>query len=67
MKTYAYKWLHIPSGKSGIKAVEYISSAEFYHDVVKWNTQQPNTWAYCPIDMAHAVLTAELVEAVFRC
>jgi hypothetical protein len=44
-----YVWIHIPTGKRGVITQEYLEVDSYYRDVIRWNKQQPKTWAYCPL------------------
>lgn len=53
---YRFVWIHIPTGKTGVTMWDsfdhvggYPSNEEFYQLVTRWNRQQPDVWAYCPL------------------
>jgi hypothetical protein len=49
MKTFRYRWFHIPTGQSGETEHRFESSEAFLDAVAKWNNQQPSQWLYAPI------------------
>jgi len=49
LKEFQYKWLHLPSGKSGTLTVRYNTEGEFLRHLIVWNTQQPLNWFYGPL------------------
>lgn len=50
MREFKYRWLHLPTGKTGETIINSILSlAEFHALMVKWNNQQPKTWVYYPV------------------
>jgi hypothetical protein len=45
MKTFRYRWLHIPTGTTGEREVE-ASALEFLTILDRWNGQDPGRWQY---------------------
>lgn len=46
MKAFAYRWTHLPTGKTGIKRVACFDEFDFRNYLACWNSSQPETWKY---------------------
>jgi len=42
--TYSYKWLHLETGKTGTKTMEFTSRLEFLEAINRWN--HDDRWRY---------------------
>ena len=49
MKTYHYRWLHIPTGTTGTKTIELGWSQNFYEMLDHWNRLGFGVWQYSEI------------------
>ena len=45
-RMYRYHWLHIPSGRRGIKEEVFDTPQEFKNALIRWNNTQKTTWKY---------------------
>jgi len=48
MRTYLFFVIHIPTGVRFARNARFDTLKEFYEHLCKWNTQQPEKWAYAP-------------------
>lgn len=46
MTEFEYVWLHIPSGREGIRQISTLERIRFLELLNKWNTQHPGVWQY---------------------
>lgn len=49
-KSYRYHWLHIPSGRRGIKEETFDTEQTFKSTLTRWNASQKGTWKYWAAD-----------------
>lgn len=45
MTEYYYRWLHVPTGKSGVRSRAFVSRKAFLDALVKWN-RMDSRWIY---------------------
>lgn len=49
-KVYRYHWLHIPSGRRGVKEKEFDTEADFKYALIRWNKAQKELMKYWAAD-----------------
>lgn len=44
--SYTYRWLHLPTGKTGVKVGEFTTPLSFYKALGLWNRMGAGKWLY---------------------
>ena len=50
-KKYTYEWVHLPSGKSGLRSV-WVGSGSIHRLIEAWNNAQPENWCFILLGLA---------------
>lgn len=49
LKSYQYRWFHIPSGKNGLSSQKFICRKDFLEALAKWNRLGHGVWKYSEV------------------
>ena len=49
-KVYRYHWLHVPSGRRGIKEQSFETATQFKNALDRWNSAYGGKWKYWAAD-----------------